>query len=919
MPQEEATDRKKACMLCGNEFPGNLELCPDDGTLLTPISREPRVGDVFADRYEILGIIGDGGMGKVYKARHNLMKRVVAIKMLLPHLVQNAAALKRFTQEAQAASALKHPHILYVHDFGISEQGIPYLVMDYLEGVNLSTLLQEQGSLPESRAIPIFIQACSALAHAHSKGVIHRDIKPANIMLIEYEGQQDYLQIVDFGIAKLLQPDGAEQLTHTGEVFGSPLYMSPEQCRGKDLDARSDIYSLGCVLYRAVTGRPVFGGRDAMECMYKQVNDSPPQFSDVCPELGLSESLESAVFKAIAKEPEDRFQTMPQFKEALEAVRGVFPPVHKIFSVPPESPQVVELDAVTDRWTNPHEAAQTQFAGPKAGSAGETAAPVTGAPAANASPSSAHSAASGSNAPVTSESGTQSSASLPGVAGNSGAVATPAASGSSPSVSGSSPSISGSAPSMEGSSPSMSGSSPAMSGPSPAIAGAGTAANSEANIEHTVASSQMPAAEQQIASASEANSDTSLAFDPKGKPSESVKSEDVSLSTSTANHHASESPAPHAVSSPPLSEKTVASEPGLNKNALIAGVVIFAVLILGVAVISMSGKHDDKPLPQGTTGATATSTDTGSASGLTNEATAQVKQGDYQSAEQTLKKAVTEADSDDELLSVLPQQVKVLEEAGKYQAAQDSLNKMLEIQKKKKKSEYDIARTKSRIAIDMLAEGEDPDQAAPLLTEAQTVLSAAPDAEKLGLSEVYYGQSKIALQKRNFPKAVEYLGNAIQRRTKVSGADSPELIQYMQGLAEVYILQGKLAEADETLNNVLSIANKAYGPDSAQAADAYKVQGVIRIKKHKLKEAEPLLTKSLEIKAKDFGADSLAAAEVQSTLAMLYFAEGKFKQAEPLCKQSLDARTRELGADSAQAARSKELYQAIQSRMKGRR
>lgn len=365
MSQAEGKEElAKACVLCGKEYPARLELCPEDGTLLTPIGKEPKVGDIFAERYEILGVIGDGGMGKVFKARHNLMKRIVAIKMLLPHLVQNAAALKRFTQEAQAASALKHPHILYVHDFGISDQGIPYLVMDYLEGINLSSLLQEQGRLPEERAIPIFIQACSALAHAHSKGVIHRDIKPANIMLIEFEGQKDYLQIVDFGIAKLLQPDGAEQLTHTGEVFGSPLYMSPEQCRGKELDARSDIYSLGCVLYRTVTGRPVFGGRDAMECMYKQVNDAPSPFSDVCPELAISEKLEAVVFKAIAKEPDGRFASMSDFREALESVNSVqTPAVHKLFSVPPQSGQVVAYDAVTDQLKRPSNLASTQYAG----------------------------------------------------------------------------------------------------------------------------------------------------------------------------------------------------------------------------------------------------------------------------------------------------------------------------------------------------------------------------------------------------------------------------------------------------------------------------------------------------------------------------------------------------------------------------
>ncbi|MBX9724207.1 MAG: serine/threonine protein kinase, partial [Candidatus Obscuribacterales bacterium] len=354
--QQQGTEQEnKACVLCGKEFPGTSEVCPDDGTLLTPIGKEPKIGDIFADKYEILGVLGDGGMGKVYKARHNLMKRVVALKMLLPHLVSSAAALKRFQQEAQAASALKHPHILTVHDFGISPKGMPYLVMDYLEGVSLSALLQDQGSLPQERCLNIFIQACSALSHAHKNGVVHRDLKPANLMLIDYDGTPDFVMIVDFGIAKLLLSEGAEQLTHTGEVFGSPLYMSPEQCRGKELDARSDIYSLGCVAYRTATGRPVFGGRDAMECMYKQVNDLPASFNDVCPELGLSEKFEAAIFKAIAKDPAQRYESMSDFRIALEEVRGgALPPAHKIFSVPPHSGQSVAYDAATDHLRKPN-------------------------------------------------------------------------------------------------------------------------------------------------------------------------------------------------------------------------------------------------------------------------------------------------------------------------------------------------------------------------------------------------------------------------------------------------------------------------------------------------------------------------------------------------------------------------------------
>ena len=296
-------------------------ICPDDDTLLTPILLDTMVGTVLADRYEIQEKLGTGGMGLVYKAKHLLMKRLVAIKLMLPQYASNATALKRFQHEAQAASHLNHPNILTVYDFGVTPQGQPYLVMDLLEGTNLSAVLEDSGYLSPERAVNIFSQTCSALAHAHSKDVIHRDLKPGNIMLVEYEGRKDWVQIVDFGMAKILSAvDGErEELTKAGEVFGSPMYMSPEQCMAKELDARSDIYSLGCVMYRTLTGKPAVAGNTAMECFNKHANGEPEPFASICPELNLSANLEYIVFKAMAKEPGDRFQSMLELRDALLA------------------------------------------------------------------------------------------------------------------------------------------------------------------------------------------------------------------------------------------------------------------------------------------------------------------------------------------------------------------------------------------------------------------------------------------------------------------------------------------------------------------------------------------------------------------------------------------------------------------------
>lgn len=348
----------KKCVVCGKEVFGvERTVCDDDGGMLAPVGREPQPGDFFADRYEIVGLIGDGGWGKVYKAQHRLMKRAVAIKVLLPHLIKSQQALKRFQQEARAASSLNHPNVMTVFDFGMTDDGLPYLVMDFLEGTSLSATLQELHYLPIERALRIFVQVCEGLAHAHEKGVIHRDIKPNNLMLVNFIGQSDFVKIVDFGIAKIATPSEGEgeELTQTGEIFGSPMYMSPEQCRGKELDARSDIYSTGCVLYRCLTGKPAFAGRDAMECMFRQVHEAPVCFRDVCPDFNLPMSLEAIVQKALAKEPEERFQHMIEFRDALiELYRDIMgeAPVTastqlRLYAVAPGSTEEVEKSEKT--------------------------------------------------------------------------------------------------------------------------------------------------------------------------------------------------------------------------------------------------------------------------------------------------------------------------------------------------------------------------------------------------------------------------------------------------------------------------------------------------------------------------------------------------------------------------------------------
>ncbi|MBI4534198.1 MAG: serine/threonine protein kinase, partial [Candidatus Melainabacteria bacterium] len=275
------------------------------------------IGSVLADRYEILCLVGEGGMSVVYKGRHQLMDRLVAVKMLKAHLVSNPSILKRFQQEAKAISYLTHPNIVSVFDFGILPQ--PYLVMDYLQGISLDDLIEESKGLKVERAIHIFGQICNALTHAHQKGLIHRDLKPGNIMLVRSEDEDDFVKIVDFGIAKLMpwaQQD-FQKLTQTGEAFGSPVYMSPEQCLAEELDNRSDIYSLGCVMYETLTGRPPLVGSQVLETMYKHLNATPVALGAIRPDLCFAESLEKIVLKCLRKKPEERYQSMKELKEDL--------------------------------------------------------------------------------------------------------------------------------------------------------------------------------------------------------------------------------------------------------------------------------------------------------------------------------------------------------------------------------------------------------------------------------------------------------------------------------------------------------------------------------------------------------------------------------------------------------------------------
>jgi serine/threonine protein kinase len=265
-------------------------------------------------------VLGTGGMGVVYRARHALMDRIVAIKMLQGQLISDSLSVKRFHQESKAASRINHRHVITVYDFGISPQGLPYIVMDYLEGTSLADIIKTDGQVGVDRTIKIIGQACDALFHAHKQGVVHRDLKPSNIVLINYDEEKDFVKVVDFGVAKLMNTntEGGQRLTQAGEVCGSPVYMSPEQCMGQELDARSDIYSMGIVVYETLTGKLPILGKTMVDTMSRHVSEMPPPFTVIRPDLYIPARLEGVIFKALAKDPNDRHQSMDEMRQELE-------------------------------------------------------------------------------------------------------------------------------------------------------------------------------------------------------------------------------------------------------------------------------------------------------------------------------------------------------------------------------------------------------------------------------------------------------------------------------------------------------------------------------------------------------------------------------------------------------------------------
>jgi serine/threonine protein kinase len=262
------------------------------------------------EQYEVLDRINEGGMGAIFKARNRYTSANVAIKLMHFTTAVNADAIKRFYFEAKAASLLKHVNICRVLDFGVTQGGSPYLVMDWVEGESLNQVILGDEKISTDNAILIFKQIAMALEHAHQRQIIHRDLKPENIMLSKNQHDDVWeVQLVDFGVAKIIENAGAviepSNLTKVGLTIGTPKYMSPEQALGHKLDHRSDIYSLGCVMYFVLTGHPPFKGKTSLETLQKHVYEATPQFAD---QLKIPTKIQNIIFKTMEKNPNDRFE-----------------------------------------------------------------------------------------------------------------------------------------------------------------------------------------------------------------------------------------------------------------------------------------------------------------------------------------------------------------------------------------------------------------------------------------------------------------------------------------------------------------------------------------------------------------------------------------------------------------------------------
>jgi serine/threonine-protein kinase len=331
VPDASANDSADASAndSAGDDRGGRLGITLVDSDDDDPITAEepiadPLIGLVVAERYRIIERIGRGGMGIVYKVEHSRIGKLLAMKLLAGELSTNKEVVRRFKLEALTVSKLSSPHTVQVFDYGVWNH-LTYLVMELVEGHDLSRPLRRSGPIPFARLGKLMVQVCASLAEAHEKGITHRDIKPENIMIVTDTRGVEVAKVLDFGLAKLRENAELNELTLQGAVVGTPYFMSPEQVYGEEVDGRTDIYSLGAVMFKALTGTYPFQAKSPMGMFTKHLTEEPPSACERAPELGIPEGVSAAVQKCMAKEPAKRFQTIEALRDCLVEELALLP------------------------------------------------------------------------------------------------------------------------------------------------------------------------------------------------------------------------------------------------------------------------------------------------------------------------------------------------------------------------------------------------------------------------------------------------------------------------------------------------------------------------------------------------------------------------------------------------------------------
>lgn len=310
----------RICPKCHASWPANRRNCLYDGTA-TKVDN--LIGTIFADRYEILSVLGSGNGGTVYKARHRFMLKLVAIKVMHSNNLKRLQNLQRFRGEAIASSFLTHKNIVNVLDFGVTDKGLAFMIMEHYDAETLSKMIEVNGRLTTEQALPIFKQICDGLEHAHRAGIVHRDLKPSNILVRELEDDIPEVHILDFGTAEIQREvHGLEKPKfEPGYAFGSPAYMSPEQCRGLKLGPCSDIYSLGCLMYDVLTGTPPIVAESINDALMHQIFKEPIHINATKYGAEVPKMMQGIVMKALRKEPAMRYQSAAEMRSYLDAVQ----------------------------------------------------------------------------------------------------------------------------------------------------------------------------------------------------------------------------------------------------------------------------------------------------------------------------------------------------------------------------------------------------------------------------------------------------------------------------------------------------------------------------------------------------------------------------------------------------------------------